>query len=54
MIEININNICKNYGANKIFDYFSLVANTREIVSLIGSNGCGKSTLLKMIIKELY
>ena len=49
MIEIELNNIKKNYGLKNILDGFNLEIKTGEKVALIGQNGCGKSTLLKII-----
>ena len=52
MIEIELNNIKKNYGLKNILDGFNLEIKTGEKVALIGQNGCGKSTLLKLISKQ--
>ena len=49
MIEIELNNIKKNYGIKNILNGFSLEIKSGEKVALIGQNGCGKSTLLKII-----
>lgn len=49
MIEIELNNIKKNYGLKNILDGFNLVVKSGERVDLIGQNGSGKSTILKII-----
>ena len=49
MIEIEINNIKKNYGLKNVLDGVSFEVKTGERVSLIGENGSGKSTILKII-----
>lgn len=52
MIEIELNNIKKNYGLKNILDGFNLEIKTGERVALIGQNGSGKTTILKIISKE--
>ena len=52
MIEIELNNIKKNYGLKNILDGFNLEIKTGEKVALIGQNGSGKSTILKIISKQ--
>ena len=49
MIELELNNIKKNYGLMNILDGFNLVVKSGERVALIGQNGSGKSTILKVI-----
>ena len=49
MIEINLNNIEKFYGANKVLDGVTLDVQQGEIVGVIGKNGCGKTTIFKSI-----
>ena len=49
MIEIELNNIKKNYGLKNILDGFNLVVKSGERVALIGHNGSGKTTILKII-----
>lgn len=49
MIEVELNNIKKNYGLKNILDGFNMQLKTGERVALIGPNGSGKSTVLKII-----
>ena len=52
MIEIELNNVKKNYGLKNVLDGVSFEIKTGEKVALIGENGSGKSTILKIIAKE--
>ena len=49
MIEIEINNIKKNYGLKNVLDGVSFEVKTGERIALIGENGSGKSTIFKII-----
>lgn len=49
MIEIELNNIKKNFGLKNVLDGVSFAIKTGERISLIGENGSGKSTILKII-----
>ena len=49
MIEIEINNIKKNYGLKSVLNGASFEVKTGERISLIGENGSGKSTIFKII-----
>ena len=49
MIEIELNNVKKNYGLKNILDGVNFEVKTGERISLIGENGSGKSTILKII-----
>jgi len=51
MIELNINNLTKYYGANKIFENISFEIKTGERIGLIGQNGCGKTTVMKILME---
>lgn len=50
MIELNIHNLNKYYGANQIFSNISFDVKTGERVGLIGQNGCGKTTVMKILM----
>ena len=52
MIEIELNQITKNYGYRNILNGFCMEIKTGERVALIGQNGSGKSTILKIIAKQ--
>ena len=52
MIEIELNNIIKNYGLKNVLNGMNLTLKTGERVALIGCNGAGKSTVLKIIMKQ--
>lgn len=55
MIELNVNNLSKYYGAKKIFENISFEIQTGERLGLIGQNGCGKTTIMKILMgKEDY
>ena len=49
MIEIELNNVKKNYGLKNVLDGFNIQVKTGERIALIGANGAGKSTVLKII-----
>lgn len=49
MIEANINNISKTFGADLIFENISFDIKTNERIGLIGPNGSGKTTILKIL-----
>ncbi|NLK29162.1 MAG: ABC-F type ribosomal protection protein [Clostridiales bacterium] len=50
MIELNVLNITKYYGANKIFENISFEVQAGDRIGFIGQNGCGKSTMMKIIM----
>lgn len=52
MIEIELNNIIKNYGLKNVLNGMNLTLKTGERVAIIGCNGAGKSTVFKIIMKQ--
>jgi ABC-2 type transport system ATP-binding protein len=48
-MDIQINNLSKNYGVQTAVDNISFEVKTGEIVGFLGPNGAGKSTSMKMI-----
>ena len=49
MASIELKNIEKSFGANKVINKFDIKINDGEFIVLVGPSGCGKSTLLRMI-----
>ena len=49
MASIELKNIEKSFGTNKVIDRFDIKINDGEFIVLVGPSGCGKSTLLRMI-----
>ena len=50
---VELHNISKAYGENKLIDDFTYIFLKNDRVGFIGANGSGKSTLMKMIIGQL-
>ncbi|TYB95811.1 MAG: ABC transporter ATP-binding protein [Kosmotoga sp.] len=46
---LNIQDISKTFGTQKIIEKFSLTLQEGEFLSILGSSGCGKTTLLKLV-----
>jgi ATP-binding cassette, subfamily F, member 3 len=53
MILMQVNQLCKYYGADIILSNIKLEIQTRDRIALVGRNGAGKSTLLKIISGNL-
>ena len=49
MANIELKNIEKSFGKNKVINKFNIKINDGEFIVLVGPSGCGKSTLLRMI-----
>ena len=48
-MSIEVQNISKNYGAQKALNNISFTVKKGEIVGFLGPNGAGKSTLMKIL-----
>lgn len=46
---IQMKNICKSFGSNRVLDNVNLVLHKGEILALLGENGAGKSTLMNIL-----
>jgi phospholipid/cholesterol/gamma-HCH transport system ATP-binding protein len=51
---IEIKNLHKNFGSNKVLQGVNLEIETGETIVIIGRSGCGKSVLIKHIVGLLY
>ncbi len=49
MHSIEVSNMSKFYGKQKVLDNVSLVVDKGQVVGLLGPNGAGKSTLMKIL-----
>lgn len=47
--SLEINNLCKSFGARRAVDDVRFSVGTGEFVALLGPNGAGKSTLFQML-----
>lgn len=50
---LEVSNLSKSFGKNKVLDNINLTIHEGDIVGLIGPNGAGKTTLIKTIL-NLY
>lgn len=46
---VEISNLTKNFGNNKVYSNLNLVVERGQKIGLVGANGAGKSTLLKIL-----
>jgi len=49
MATLQLQNLCKRYGAVEVIQDLSLEIADREFIVFVGPSGCGKSTLIRMI-----
>ncbi|QDZ03415.1 sn-glycerol-3-phosphate ABC transporter ATP-binding protein UgpC [Nitratireductor mangrovi] len=49
MADIELANVSKSFGTERVIDNLSLVVNSGELIVFLGPSGSGKSTLLRMI-----
>ena len=49
LLQIEINNLSKKYGKNKILNNLSLCITNNKYNFITGTNGVGKSTFIKCI-----
>ena len=49
MSILELKNLEKNFGENKVLKGVDLLADQGDVISIIGSSGSGKSTLLRCI-----
>lgn len=52
-VALEVKNISKAYGDNKVLEDVSLTVRRGDRVAIIGPNGIGKSTLLKILVDNL-
>lgn len=52
MKEIKINNLCKSYGKNIVFNNINLTLNSLNVYFLASENGSGKTTFFKCLLNK--
>ncbi|MBN2868914.1 MAG: ATP-binding cassette domain-containing protein, partial [Flavobacteriaceae bacterium] len=52
-MSIKVENITKQFGAQKALNNVSFSVNRPEIVGFLGPNGAGKSTMMKILTTYL-
>ncbi|MDA1477046.1 ABC-F family ATP-binding cassette domain-containing protein [Bacillus changyiensis] len=53
MMILQVNQLSKSFGADKILTNIKLEVRSRDRIAIVGRNGAGKSTLLKMIAGQM-
>jgi iron(III) transport system ATP-binding protein len=48
-IAVQLDNVCKSFGDNRVVDHISLTIQPGELFFLLGPSGCGKTTLLRCL-----
>ena len=48
-MKIEMKNISKSFGNNRVLESIDLVLNSGEVHALMGENGAGKSTLMNIL-----
>lgn len=48
-MKIEMNNISKSFGTNKVLEGINLLIKSGEVHALMGENGAGKSTLMNIL-----
>ena len=51
---LELNQLEKKFGDNKVLKGINLIANKGDVVSIIGSSGSGKSTMLRCVNSVSY
>ncbi|MBR0414391.1 MAG: ABC transporter ATP-binding protein [Clostridia bacterium] len=46
---VTLENVCVDFGEEKVLDHISLSIKNKEFVTLLGPSGCGKTTTLRII-----
>lgn len=49
MIQLDVRNICKNFGGRQALDGVTFSVSGNELIGLIGPNGAGKTTLTNVL-----